>query len=69
MSDVLKELCDLLRENKIKVYFWVCPKGCDGRVKWTPDCSDATCEVCGYTRKEWIATLPPPPTMSAEEKE
>ena len=47
LDDPVKELCDLLREMNMRVVFWVCPKGCRGRVTWNADKTDAKCEVCG----------------------
>ena len=51
-DDPIKELCDILREYKVRVVFWVCPNGCRGRVVWNHDKTDATCQVCGRTRNE-----------------
>lgn len=54
MRDVLDELCDLLKESKIRFVFWTCPRGCDGRVKWNEKKTDATCQVCGAKKSDNI---------------
>lgn len=54
MSDPLKDLIAILKEGNIGILFWVCPKGCNGRVGWTEKDKPhpiATCEVCGMTNR------------------
>lgn len=51
-TDWLSDLTDLLRECGAVPHFWVCPKGCRGRVVWAEGCSDATCMVCGTKRSD-----------------
>jgi hypothetical protein len=53
MSEPLKELCDLLRENNMRFVFWVCPNGNHRGVTWEHgnEGSVATCDVCGKKSK------------------
>ena len=52
MSKLVDELFDVLKECGARVVFWVCPNGCNGRVTWNADRTDATCEVCGTKRSQ-----------------
>lgn len=58
-SDPLKELFQFLRKNKIRWVFWTCPKGCQGRVVWNKEKTDATCQECGCKKSD------PQPKQSA----
>lgn len=51
--DAVKELCDILREGKVRVVFWVCPRDCQGRVEWSNNCTEAECKTCGAKRSEF----------------
>jgi hypothetical protein len=51
---LVDELREAVRKSGARMHFWVCPLGCNGRVTWAPDCSDATCEVCGTKKSENI---------------
>jgi hypothetical protein len=47
--DAVTELCNILRESKARVLFWVCPKCPVGRVTWNKDGDKSIprCEQCG----------------------
>jgi hypothetical protein len=54
VSDSFSQLMDLLSEaeraGKLKVVFWVCPKGCQGFVDWSKNdagLSVPKCRECG----------------------
>lgn len=51
MSDVVKELTQLLRDAKMVPVFWMCPNGCNGTVVWNQKKTNATCQVCGRRKK------------------
>lgn len=57
MQDVEPEL-DLDKIFNVPFVFWNCPKGCRGRVKWTDNCSVATCLECGADSGEKFFQMP-----------
>lgn len=59
-GDPIEELCDLLRENKMSVVFWVCDNPNHRGVTWEhrKDKSVATCDVCGKTSHSGGEELP-----------
>jgi hypothetical protein len=56
-SDPLLDLDDFLKESGMSFVFWVCHNGCQGRVEWNSDCTDATCMVCGAKRSDGVDSL------------
>jgi hypothetical protein len=53
-KSLIDELCEAIKESGARVVFWVCPKGCNGRVTWnhSKPKSVATCQVCGCTSED-----------------
>lgn len=50
------DLVEILRESNVRVVFYVCADGCQGRIEWTKDCRDAKCMVCGKMRSDFTCS-------------
>ncbi len=62
-GDPIRDLVNLLEECGAVPRFWVCPRGCRGRVVWSGS-DEAVCAVCGARRldremrlAEWRARI------------
>lgn len=52
VDDPIKELTGVLRECGVVPVLWLCPQGCNGKVVWSKDKTDAECQVCGWRKSD-----------------